>query len=188
MPPALTATRQAGTEERKSIMWFDSWSDLVRVVIVGAAAYAFLIITLRLSGKRTLSQMNAFDFIVTVALGSTLATILLSADVSWAEGTTALALLAALQLLVAWFSTRWPLFRRAVTSRPVLLVREGALDPAQIRANRLTESQVMQAVRSGGYGDLALVGAVVLEPNGTLSVVGRDTLGTGSALPGGDAA
>lgn len=45
-------------------MWFDSWSDIGRVLLVGAAAYAFLILTLRVSGKRTLSQMNAFDFIV----------------------------------------------------------------------------------------------------------------------------
>lgn len=165
-------------------MWFDSWTGLLRVVVVGAAAYIFLILTLRVSGKRTLSQMNAFDFVVTVALGSTLATILLSKDVSWAEGATALVLLAALQMLVAWLSTRWSTFRRAVTSRPVVLVKEGMLDSVQIRANRLTETQVMQAVRSGGYGDVALVGAVVLEPNGTLSVIGRDSLGTGSALPG----
>lgn len=165
-------------------MWFDSWSDLFRVIWVGAAAYAFLVVALRVSGKRTLSQMNAFDFIVTVALGSTLATILLSSDVSWAEGATAFALLAALQLLVAWSSTRWPLFRRAVTSHPVILFADGAFRPEAIRANRLTESQVMQAIRSGGYGDVSLVGAVVLEPNGTLSVIGGDTLGEGSALPG----
>jgi uncharacterized membrane protein YcaP (DUF421 family) len=164
-------------------MWFDSWSDVTRVLIVGATAYAFLILVLRLSGKRTLSQMNAFDFIVTVALGSTLATILLSSDVSWVEGAAALSLLAGLQLLVAWLSTRWGAVRRAVTSRPALLVAGGALDSAAIRRNRITESQVLQAIRSGGFGDVALVAAVVLEPNGTLSVIGRESRGDGSALP-----
>lgn len=164
-------------------MWFDSWSDVVRVVCVGAAAYVFLIVTLRASGKRTLSQMNAFDFVVTVALGSTLATILLSADVSWTEGAAALALLAALQFVVAWSSTRWHPFRRAVTARPAIVVAAGAVVPDALRESRLTESQVMQAVRSGGYGDLALVSAVILEPNGMLSVIGKDKLGTGSALP-----
>ena len=164
-------------------MWLDSGLDLLRVVWVGAAAYVFLVITLRVSGKRTLSQMNAFDFVVTVALGSTLATILLSSDVSWAEGATALVLLAALQYMVAWCSARWRIFRRAVTSQPVVLLADGEVRPAALRANRLTESQLMQAVRSGGYGDIALVGAVVLEPNGTLSVIGRDSLGAGGALP-----
>ena len=127
--------------------------------------------------------MNAFDFVVTVALGFTLATILLSSDVLWAEGVTALAMLAALQLLVAWFSARSRVFRRAVTSEPVILVREGALLAEAIDANRLTESQVMQAIRGDGYGDVSLIGAVVLERNGTLSVISRDSLGAGTAIP-----
>ena len=67
-------------------MWFDSWGDLVRRVLVGITAYASLVLVLRGSGKRTLAQLNAFDLVVTVALGSVLATILLSPDVSWSEG------------------------------------------------------------------------------------------------------
>ncbi|NQX37189.1 DUF421 domain-containing protein [Herbiconiux sp. VKM Ac-2851] len=164
-------------------MWFDSWSDVLRVIIVGAAAYVFLIAALRLTGKRTLSQMNAFDFIVTVALGSTLATILLSSDVSWVEGAAALLLLAVFQFLVAWVSTKWGLFRRAVTARPAVIVSDGTMLEDAVRAARLTTSQVMQAIRSGGYGDISLVAAVVLEPNGTLSVIGRESLGDGTALP-----
>ncbi len=164
-------------------MWFDSWSGIVRLLAVGAAAYVFLIVTLRVSGKRTLSQLNAFDFIVTVALGSTLATILLSKEVAFTEGATALLLLAALQFLVAWLSTRWPVFRRAVTARPVTLVSDGVISEGAIRANRVTESQITQAVRAGGFGQIELVGAVVLEPNGTMSVIGRSSMGTGSALP-----
>lgn len=164
-------------------MWFDSWLDIGRVLMVGAAAYVFLVVTLLLSGKRTLSQMNAFDFVVTVALGSTLATILLSADVSWTEGASALALLAALQLLVAWLSMKVTWFERTVTSRAVVIVSDGTLDRSAIAANRLTESQVMQAIRGGGYGDVALVGAVVLETNGKLSVISKESMGSRTALP-----
>lgn len=164
-------------------MWFDSWADVLRVLIVGAATYLFLIVTIRLSGKRTLSQLNAFDLIVTVALGSTVATILLSSDVSWVEGAVALVLLAALQFLAAWLSTRRGAVRRALTARPVVVLADGEFDDAAMRASRLTRSQVAQAVRSSGRGDLGAVAAVVLEPNGTLSVIGRDSLGSGSALP-----
>jgi uncharacterized membrane protein YcaP (DUF421 family) len=67
-------------------MFFDDWNDLGRVALVGALAYATLVLLLRGSGKRTLSKWNAFDLIVTIALGSTLATVLLSKDVSYAEG------------------------------------------------------------------------------------------------------
>lgn len=74
-------------------MWFDSWDDVVRIVLVGAASYTALVILLRLAGKRTLSQLNAFDFVVTVALGSILASVLLDSTLSFTEGMTALALL-----------------------------------------------------------------------------------------------
>ena len=57
--------------------FFNGWGNLLRVIVVGLLAYATLIFFLRISGNRTLSKMNAFDLIVTVALGSTLATVLL---------------------------------------------------------------------------------------------------------------
>lgn len=53
-------------------MFFDGWSDLLRILVVGSLAYAGLVGFLRVSGKRTLAKMNAFDLVVTVALGSTL--------------------------------------------------------------------------------------------------------------------
>lgn len=87
-------------------MFFDSWTGLGRVIVVGTAAYVILVFMLRVSGKRTLSKLNAFDFVVTVALGSTLATILLSKDVALAEGVLALALLVFLQMGITWLSVR----------------------------------------------------------------------------------
>lgn len=163
-------------------MWFDSWADILRILLVGAASYTTLVVLLRLSGKRTLGQLNVFDFVVTVALGSTLATIFLSTDVSWAEGATALALLAGLQLLVALVSTRRPGARRFFTSEPALLLADGRIRDDALRRNRLTESEIRQAVRMQGTGDLSRVRAVVLETNGTLSVITADAYGDGSAL------
>lgn len=165
-------------------MWFDSWADIVRVLIVGVASYVTLVGVLRVSGKRTLSQLNAFDFIITVALGSTLATILLSSDVAYAEGLTALLLLAGLQFIIAWVSARWPGARNTVTAKPTALVVNGRLQHDELRRNRLTESEVLQAVRSTGAGDLSSVAAVVLETNGKFSVIPTSKLGNGSAMNG----
>jgi uncharacterized membrane protein YcaP (DUF421 family) len=165
-------------------MWFDSWSDLFRVVAVGAAAYATVVLVLRLSGKRTLAKLNAFDLVVTVALGSTLAAILLNATVSWAEGAVALVVLAALQTLVAWVTAHRQSVRQVVTSRPRLLVRDGCGLPDAMRDERISLDEVRQAVRSSGSGDLASVAAVVLESDGSLSVVPAGKLGNGSALEG----
>ena len=96
-----------------SEMFFQNWSGIIRTVIVGTLAYAVLLLSLRDSGKRTLAKLNAFDLVVTVALGSTLATILLSESVALAEGVTGLILLILLQYVVAFFSVRSKAFARA---------------------------------------------------------------------------
>lgn len=163
-------------------MWFDTWSDLTRIAAVGAAAYVTLVLLLRVSGKRTLSKLNAFDLVVTVALGSTLATILLSSDVSWSEGVAGLALLAALQLAVSWGTTTFRRGRALVTAGPTLLLRDGVMLDDDMRRQRVTPSEVRQAIRSAGTGGLDRVAAVTLESDGTLSVIPRSELGDGSAL------
>ena len=165
-------------------MWFDSWSEIVRVLAVGAAAYLTLLVLLRLSGKRTLAKLNAFDWVVSVAFGSTLATILLSTDVSWSEGITALALLAALQFAVAWTTTRLPGGRSVVTARPTLLLVDGEPLTESLNRQRMTMSELRQAVRASGSGDLSTVAAVVLETDGSLSVVPAGQAGDRSALEG----
>ncbi|MEP7739429.1 YetF domain-containing protein [Nocardioides sp. 31GB23] len=163
-------------------MWFDSWSDIWRVLLVGPASYAALVLVLRTSGKRTLSKLNAFDLVVTVALGSTLATIFLSKDVSWVEGVVALAVLALLQLLVAVVTSRLPAVRSAVTAGPTLLLRDGQMVEHALRDARLTAAEVRQAIRGSGTGDVSQVAAVVLESDGSLSVIGRERAGDLSAL------
>ncbi len=151
-------------------MFFDSWSDLGRLLVVGPLAYAALVAVLRISGKRTLSKLNAFDLVVTVALGSTLATILLSSSVSLAEGVVALVLLVGLQYAVTWTSVRWPPLARAVKSEPTLVYREGFL-AAAMRRERVTRDEVTQAARAQGHADLSEVSAVVLETDGSFSIL-----------------
>ena len=162
-------------------MWVSSWPDLTRILLVGAAAYAALVLILRTSGKRTLAKLNAFDLVVTVALGSTLATIFLDKNVSWAEGALALATLALLQFLVAALTTRFG-GRAIVTANPTLVVNRGRIVESALRAQRVTESEVWQAVRSSGVGDIGMVAAAVLETDGTISVVTQQQAGNGSAL------
>lgn len=153
------------------MMLFDGWSNILRVVVAGATGYIALVIVLRASGKRTLSKMNAFDLVVTVALGSTFATVLLSKDVAVLEGVTAFALLAALQYAVAWAAVRSDRIRKLVKSAPTLLFYRGAFDEAALKAERITKGEVLAALREQGVSSLGQVEAVVLETAGELSVL-----------------
>lgn len=165
-------------------MFFHNAAELARVVVVGLAGYLFLVASVRLAGKRSLAKMNAFDLVVTVALGSAMATILLSAQVALAEGAAAVALLVGLQFTVTWLSVRSRSIRRLVKSQPTLLLCDGRMLHDRMRRQRVTDSEVRQALRAHGYGDLEQVAAVVLETDGSFSVVPRSQLGAATALHG----
>lgn len=156
-------------------MFFHSWSGLGRVLIVGFCAYVALVGMLRVSGKRTLAKMNAFDFVVTVALGSILATVLLSKDVALAEGLLALVWLIGLQWVVAWLAVRFSPWRHLIKSEPRLLALRGELNPRALREERITREGVYAALRSAGHAALEEVEAVVLETDGSISVVSSGT-------------
>jgi uncharacterized membrane protein YcaP (DUF421 family) len=151
-------------------VFFDDWAGLVRVLVVGTCAYFSLLAALPVSGKRTLAKLNAFAFVVTVALGSTLATVLLSSDIALVEGVAAMVLLVALQFLVAWLSVRSRAVERLVKSEPTLVYRNGFLR-GPMRRMRVTEDKIRQAARTAGNARLDAVAAVVLETDGSLSIL-----------------
>ena len=152
-------------------MFFDSWQGLGRVLVVSLLAYPALVLLLRHSGKRTLSKMNAFDLVVTIALGSTFAAILLTKDVALAEGLLALFLLVSLQFMVAWLSVRFPAVQCLVKSEPTLLFHQGRMLDDALRAQRVLPAEVRAAIRSQGFSQMDEVEAVVLETDGRFSVL-----------------
>lgn len=152
-------------------MFFSGFEGIWRTLVVGLCAYAALVGVLRITGKRTLSKMNAFDLVVTVALGSTLATILLSKDVALAEGVTAFLLLAGAQFAVTWTSIRSAHFRRWIKAEPRALLRNGRMLPDALRAERVTPDEVDAAIRGAGHADATGIALVMLETDGSMSVV-----------------
>lgn len=154
-------------------MFFDTWSDLLRIVAVGAPAYIALLILLRLSGKRTLSKLNAFDLVITVAFGSCLAAALLDQTLTLTEIVTAFALLVLLQFVITWTSVRWSAVDRLVKAEPALLYHRGAYVRDAMKRERVTESEIGAAVREQGHADVGQIDSVILETDGSISVVAR---------------
>lgn len=143
-------------------VFFDSWNELLRVLVMTELASPILVAAVRASGKRTLSKMNAFDLVVTVALGSTPATILLNRQVALWEGALALVSLVVLQFVTAWAPVRFRSVRRLVKSEPALLLYEGRMLHEAMRRQRVAPDEVRQAIRAQGAGALERVHAVVL--------------------------
>lgn len=152
-------------------IFFESWAAVGRTLAIGVMAYVVVVAFLRISGPRTLSKMNAFDFVVTIALGSTLATILLSKDVTLAQGATAMGVLVGLQFVVTWTSVRWRWIRQAVTGEPMLLLYQGELIDSALKRTRVTPDEVNTALRGAGLRGRNNAYAVVLETDGSFTVV-----------------
>ena len=152
-------------------IFFDTWASLGRVILVGTLAYAGLVVMLRVSGKRTLSKMNAFDLIVTVALGSTLATVLLNRSVPLVEGLAAFALLVGLQYVITWLSVRSDQFQDLIKAEPTVLISKGKPVPDALTRQRVTMEEIRAAMRQSGHAELNSDITVVLETDGSLSIL-----------------
>lgn len=155
---------------------------LALVALSALLVYAALVAMLRVSGKRTLSDMNAFDFVVTVALGSIVGSTALSPTVSVADGVVALFTLIVLQGAVALLASRSGVVRRAIKSEPRLVLHRGRMLDEAMRAERLSEAEVLAALRASGEADVSGVYAVVLETNGDLSVISNRPDGSAGAM------
>lgn len=166
--------------------FFLNWPELGRTVLIGVLAYIALVFLLRLSGKRTLSKLNAFDLIVTVAFGSTLASVMMSKNVALAEGVLAFALLIGLQFVITFTSVHFKPFSKLIKADPKLLLFEGKFIEAAMKNERLTRGEVCAAVRSSGAASLGEVHAVVLETDGSISVIKVEGTTDNSALEGVD--
>ncbi|WP_426060792.1 DUF421 domain-containing protein [Hymenobacter sp. B1770] len=162
--------------------FFSSWTSVVRTIVIGTLAYASLILLLRISGKRTLSKMNAFDFVVTVAMGSTLASVLLNKSVPLIDGILAFALLIGLQFAITWLAVRYKAVSRLVKAEPTLLVYQGQYQQEAMRVERVTEGEILAGLRERGISSLMEAAAVILETDGTLNVLKQAPSGPQSAL------
>ncbi|UJF30757.1 DUF421 domain-containing protein [Kaistella sp. 97-N-M2] len=165
--------------------FFESWDGILRITVTTILAYIVVIIMLRISGKRTLAKMNAFDFIVTIALGSILSSLILSKDTPLAEGLLAIALLIALQYCFTYISLRSKKFKDLISNDPVLLFYKGHFFKKVLREERVSQQHINKSVREAGFPNLDKIEAIVLEPTGDITVISKNENGQGArALSG----
>lgn len=155
----------------KVVFFWNGWEPLLRTVVVGTLTYISIILILRISGKRTLASMNAFDFVITVALGSAYGRILTAKQVSLAEAATTFLLLALLQFIVSKLENKYSWFYQLVTSQPTLLYYQGQFVEKAMRKQRVRKDSLLGAIRKKRFSSLDEVEAIVLETDGSLSII-----------------
>src|SRR5690625_105909 len=156
--------------------------DIWRLILITVCTYIALIILLRSAGKRTLEKMNAFDFVITIGIGSVFAIVMMDKTVSLMEGIVALALLIGLQFAITWSTVNIKALNGVVRSSPTLLLYDGEMIERNMKKERVTESEVLASLRKEGVHSISNVRAVVLESNGETSILMSDGSKTSETL------
>lgn len=143
------------------------------VVIRSIVVFVLLWFALRISGKRQVTQLSAFELILLVTLGDLISQTVLQEDYSLTGGALAVGTFTLLSVLVGWVSWRFPKTRPTLDGRPTVLLERGDVDEEMMRYERLPLDEVLAAAREHGVKDLADVDLLVLEADGTFSFFTR---------------
>jgi uncharacterized membrane protein YcaP (DUF421 family) len=163
-------------------LWFGSWTRIGHAVLATCISFVALLMMLRLAGKRSVAKMNIFDFVSIVVIGSTIANTIVGNTVPLAEGLAAVTVLVLIHFATSWLAAHSRRAERLINGDPVLLVRGGRLLRSTMRRERVTEEEVLSAIRMKGLGAVEDVDSVVLETDGTYSVIPQDQAGSDSGL------
>lgn len=147
-----------------------SWETVIKIIGSGVGIYIAVIALTRISGKRSFSKMSSFDFAMTVAVGSIIASTLISSSVNLIEGAIGLTTVYILQMLVAWARKKTSI-EKWVDNTPLLLMNGSTILAANLDKAQVTESDLRSKLREANVTKLSQVKAVVFETTGDISVL-----------------
>ena len=158
----------------------DTWKDmfviglpLAEKILRPIFIYAFLVISLRLSGKRELVQLNPFDLVVLLTLSNTVQNAIIGEDNSVLGGIVGATSLLVTNYLVVRFLYDHRKLDQLVEGKSDVLVEGGKVRTRNLKRELITVAQLEAAARKQGFESLAEVEQCVLEPSGTLTFVGK---------------
>jgi uncharacterized membrane protein YcaP (DUF421 family) len=138
-----------------------------------AAVYLFLVAGLRIFGKRELGQMSLYDLVLIVILGNAVQNAMINNDNTLGGGVVAATVLLLLNRALNVVIARSARVERALVGEPVVIVSDGVPVEAAMQREGITPDQLDAALREHGYEGLEGVHAVILEVDGTMSVIPR---------------
>lgn len=144
---------------------------IIRPIIV----YLFLVIVLRLAGRRELAQLNSFDLVVLMMLANTVQNATIGNDNSLAGGLIGVSALLLVNYLVVRLLYLRPKLDELLEGGPTLLIKDGRVIRPNLAQEAISEQQLMEAIRKQGLGSVGQVAQAVLETGGVISVVPRVT-------------
>jgi uncharacterized membrane protein YcaP (DUF421 family) len=136
--------------------------------------YLFLLVGLRLAGKRELAQLNAFDLVVLLTISNTVQNAIIGNDNSFLGGVVGAATLLGINYLVARLTFKHPHFERLVEGDADVLISDGKIHEESLRRELLTKNELEVAAHRQGFSSLDEVDEAVLETGGAITFVAKE--------------
>jgi uncharacterized membrane protein YcaP (DUF421 family) len=145
------------------------WEFCLRAVLV----YGFLLLVLRLTGKRQVGQLSPFDLVLLLVLSNAVQNSMNGGDNSVTAGVILVLTLFCLNALVSHLSHRSKRLELLIEGRPQILVHNGAVEEDVVAREHISRHELMSAVRQAGLSELSEVRVAILENNGRINVIGK---------------
>lgn len=146
------------------------WEFVVRALLV----YGFLLITLRLTGKRQVGQLAPFDLVLLLVLSNAVQNSMNAGDNTVAGGWILVTTLLAANGLINWLTYRSKAMESFIEGQPIVIVRNGVADERMLSRQRITRHELLSAIRQVGLTDITEVRYAILENNGRINVIGKE--------------
>ena len=144
------------------------------LVLRSVVVYGFLLVALRLAGRRELAQMTSFDLVLLLVISNAVQNSINAGDNSLTGGLVSAVTLLVVNWAVGWATYRWRWTERVIQGRPIRIVTDGKIHVGAMRRELLTLSELRSALRKQGVARVSDCARVVLEPDGTLSILRHD--------------
>lgn len=154
-----------------------SWTAVTMVIFTAAGIYASVILFTRLAGLRSFSKMSSFDFAMTVAVGSLIASTILNKNPPLLQAVVALATLYIFQIMVAKLRGTFPIMSKLVDNQPILLMNGTKILDDNLKKAKVTHDDLRAKLREANVTQMSQVKAVVMETTGDISVLHNDDPG-----------
>ncbi len=143
---------------------------MTAICIKTVLIYFFLIITMRLMGKRQVGELEVSELIITFMLSEIAANPIMNKNATLLDAAVPIVILLGIEVLLSHLLMRFPKLKRLITGKPSMIIERGVLDQRELRRQRMCMSELISALRQQGIADVADVWYAILEENGKLSV------------------
>ncbi len=145
-------------------------------VLRAAAVYIFMVVVFRLAGRRTLSDMTSFDFVLLLIVAEATQQALLGEDFSLTNAFLVVITLVGIDIFLSVLKDRFPRLERAIEGMPVIILENGQPIKDRMSRARVDESDILEAAReSQGLERLEQIKYAVLESSGSISIIPKES-------------